>query len=194
MKVQPPYASYRRGITLRLATGLLIWGLSAGSYALGLIRWVSLVGVSVSVAFITVMALGFLLFLGEAIRSGRPIASILDRLFVLVGYAAIMYFLGGVEASYLVPVFVIFQIYYVVATNRGLPFLTATMSFACISAFVVLECTGVLPHLDPLPGNPPPVLTQAAILVATGFVLYVAAFMSAGTASLIERGWASLNE
>ena len=98
MNVQPPYASFRRGVIVRLSTGLLIWCLAAAAHAVGIIGLPNLVGISVSVAIIFVMAFVFLLFFERAIEAGRPpIASILDRLFVLVGYAGVMHSLGGVE-------------------------------------------------------------------------------------------------
>jgi signal transduction histidine kinase len=129
-----------------------------------------------------------------AIEAGRPrIPTLVDRFFLLIGFSGLIYSVGGIEATYLIPIYVIVMIYYVVATDRKMPYVTATMSLACFSSVVLLELFGVLPHLGLYASSKPPIAThQAATLAVTAVILYVSAFTSSYAEKIIERGQVEL--
>jgi signal transduction histidine kinase len=86
------------------------------------------------------------------------------------------------------------MIYYAVATDRKMPYVTATMSLACFSSIVLLELFGVLPHLGVQTGIKPQILYQAAILTVIAVILYTSAFTCSYASGIIERGRAELEK
>jgi signal transduction histidine kinase len=191
MQGESGYANYRYGINLRVGTAILIEAIAAAAYFAGVIRVENLIGISASLSFITLQCIPFWFIMKGAIEAGRPrIATLADRLFLLIGFSGVIYSLGGIEATYLIPIYIIVMIYYVVATDRKMPYVTATMSLACFSLVVLLELFGVLPHLGLSASSKP--LMQVAILVVTAVILYVSAFTSSYAERIIARGQAEL--
>jgi signal transduction histidine kinase len=91
-----------------------------------------------------------------------------------------------------VPIYIITTIYYAVATDRKMPYVTATMSLACFSLVIFLELFGVIPHLNVVASFKPPFNHQVAILAVTAVLLYVSAYTSSYANRVIEHGKAEL--
>ena len=193
MQREPRLASYRAGVTLRIGTGLIIEAVACAAYFAGDINTRNLIGLSVSVGFVCLMCIPFSLIMKAAIANRHPtIPTLVDRFLLLLGYSGIIYSLGGVEATYLVPIYIITIIYYAVATDRKMPYVTATMSLACFSLVVFLELFGVIPHLNVVASFKPQFSHQIAILAVTAVLLYVSAYTSWYANRIIEHGKAEL--
>ena len=185
MQREPRLASYRSGITLRIGTGVIIEAIACAAYFAGDINAKNLIGLSVSVSFIMKAAIA---------NRHSTIPTLVDRFLLLLAYSGIIYSLGGIEATYLVPIYIITIIYYAVATDRKMPYVTATMSLACFSLVILLELFGVVPHLNVIASFKPSFSHQLAILSVTAVLLYVSAYTSSYANRIIEHGKAELRE
>src|SRR5208337_2155663 len=125
MRRESGYANYLSGIVLRVGTSMLIEAIAASAYFAGIIRVANLIGISVSVGLVCLLCVPFWFIMKAAIETGRPrIPTIVDRFFLLIGFSGVIYSVGGIEATYLVPIYIIVMIYYVVATDRKMPYVT----------------------------------------------------------------------
>ncbi|MGA2641653.1 MAG: hypothetical protein ABSG21_12215 [Spirochaetia bacterium] len=113
MQSESGYANYLSGIGLRVGTSILIEAIAAAAYFAGVIRVENLTGVSVSVGFISLLCIPFWFIMKAAIEAGCPrIPTLVDRFFLLIGFSGLIYSVGGIEATYLIPIYVIVMIYY----------------------------------------------------------------------------------
>jgi len=195
MQREPRLASYRSGITLRIGTGVIIEAIACAAYFAGDINAKNLIGLSVSVGFVYLLCIPFSFIMKAAIANRHStIPTLVDRFLLLLAYSGIIYSLGGIEATYLVPIYIITIIYYAVATDRKMPYVTATMSLACFSLVILLELFGVVPHLNVVASFKPSFSHQLAILSVTAVLLYVSAYTSSYANRIIEHGKAELRE
>ncbi|HVO39160.1 MAG TPA: ATP-binding protein [Spirochaetia bacterium] len=192
MQPEPQHASYWSAVVLRVGSGIVIEAVAVAACLTGIIRAENLIGISVSVSFISILCIPFWFIMKGSLEARRPTILILaDRFFAMTGYTGIIYSLGGIEATYLIPIYIIFLVYYVVVSRRML-YVTATLSLVCFSLVVLLEMLGVLPHLAVNPSFHPRPANQAAILAVTAVMLYASAFTASYAAKIIERGRAEL--
>jgi signal transduction histidine kinase len=195
MQRESRYANYQSGISLRVGTGILIETVAAAAYLAGSITAENLIGISVSIGFIFLLCIPFWFIMKAAVEAGRStIPTLVDRSFFLIGYTGVIYSLGGIEATYLIPIYIITMIYYAVATDRKMPYVTATMSLACFSSIVLLELFGVLPHFGVQMSVKPPIGYQVTILAVIAVILYTSAFTCSYASGIIDRGRAELEK
>jgi signal transduction histidine kinase len=172
---------------------MLVGLVAFGAYLAGIVHRENMAGIAVSAVFTIVTCLPFFPVMKAAAAAGRMgSVAVFDRLCGVLGYTGVLYSLGGFEATYLAPVYIVYLTYCVVATERKLPYVTATMSFLSFSAVVVLEHLRLIPHLGVLRDYNPPFRTQLASLGTTGVLLYVSAFVAATASRAIEKGRAEL--
>jgi signal transduction histidine kinase len=187
MQNEPRYATYWSAVALRVGSAILIEVVAVAAYFAGILRPENLIGISASAGYISLLCLPFWFIMKGTLAAERPrILTLFDRFLTLLGYSGIIYSLGGIEATYLIPIYIIFLIYYVVV-NRRMLYMTATMSLVCFSLVVLLEILGVLPHLAVNPSFRPRPINQAAIVAVTAFMLYASAFTASYAAKIIER-------
>jgi hypothetical protein len=188
MQREQEHASYLSAIVLRIASTIVIEVVAAAAYFAGVIHVTNLIGISISVGFNALLCIPFWFVMKDAREAKRPtILTLVDRFLALIAYSGVIYSLGGIEATYLIPIYVIFMIYYVVV-DRKMLYITAAMSLVCFSSVVLLDMFGVLPHLAVNPGFKPRPFTQAAIIAVIAVLLYVSAFTASYAAKIIERG------
>jgi len=194
MSEERSFASYQQGTILRIASGILIEIVSVVAYLFKIIHKENLVGISASIAFLVLMCVAFYPFMKSTIdTTNSSFVSLLDRLFEIVGFTGVIYSLGGVEATYLLPIYFLNMAYYIIATPRKLPFSTATVSVASFALIVLLEHYGMIPHLSVNKGVSPPFENQLAIIGVTAVLLYEGAFLTSSAARIVERSRAELS-
>ncbi len=112
----------------------------------------------------------------------------------IIGYTSIIYFMGGFEAAFLLPIYAAIITYVGILSPRHFPFVVAGLSSVTFAAMVALETLGILPHQNIQPtfhmdqGN----LVINTLVVAA--LLFVVAYISSYTAGLLKRNRDRLQE
>ena len=120
--------------------------------------------------------------------------SILINCLEIVGYTAIIYLLGGMEAAYLTPIYAALIIYIGVVAPRKLTFIIASFCATCFGSIVLLEYLGVIPHFNTFQRPYLPLANQITQLFAIIAILFVVAFISSYTAQLLRQNKQKLRE
>ncbi|MBW2207800.1 MAG: PAS domain S-box protein, partial [Deltaproteobacteria bacterium] len=113
--------------------------------------------------------------------------SLFINLLEIIGYTAVIYFSGGIEASFLTPIYAAIIIYVGVTSPKRLPFIIAFLCAACFSLMLIMEEVGLLPHQTVFATLNVPWRNQLMILSIIIGLLFVVAFISSYTAGLLKR-------
>jgi diguanylate cyclase (GGDEF)-like protein/PAS domain S-box-containing protein len=112
----------------------------------------------------------------------------------IIGYTAIIYYVGGVEAAHLALLYAALITYVGVVAPRTLPFILAAICAASFTLMVVLVHLGILPDQTRFPNLHVPWLHQVSIVVLTTGLLFVVAFTASYTAQLLKRAREKLQD
>jgi PAS domain S-box-containing protein len=136
-----------QGAVVRSAGGLVMVIFSLALYMTGCISYGSSAGGVLSGLFIILMNFPALVFI-ENIRNRVlfDVVSFLVNLVEILGYTGVIYFLGGIRAAYLVPIYAAMISYVGVIAPKRYPYILAGTSSAVFAAMVIAEYLGFLPH------------------------------------------------
>jgi two-component system sensor histidine kinase/response regulator len=153
-------------------------------------------GVTASVGFLILMNLPTLWVLKCITRRwSYEFCSISINLLEIIGYTAIIYFLGGFRAMYMTPMYAALITYVGVVAPRRIPLIVATSCAVAFSLMVTLEHFAFIPHQNlMLPGYDIewPFLVTCFSLMAG--LLYVVAFIAGYTGNELKRAKDRLQE
>ncbi|MBC8391948.1 MAG: PAS domain S-box protein [Deltaproteobacteria bacterium] len=182
------YRSHYRGAWLRSWACLFMWAFAFVAYQLHLIKINNLAGISASVVFLILMNPALLLIL-KRFKSQRlsDLFSFIMNLLEIIGYTAVIYFMGGIRALWLSPLYVVLINYIGITGPRKLPFIIAGFCGTVMALAVAMEYMGFLPSQDPVQNLPIPGMHQAAVVVTVAVYLYIVAFVSAYTGDLLKK-------
>jgi len=189
------YRYHYQGAWLRSGASLFMWLFALTAYELHVIGSSNFSGISATVLYLILMNPPVLWLLRRV--SNRRLAnafSLFVNLLDAVGYTAVIYFLGGIKALYLSPLYAVLIAYLGALGPWRLPFIVAAFCGLALAGAVALEYFGFLPGQDPLGSEPLPGLSQAAIVITVICFLQVAAFVSAYSGRLFRRSKQSLHE
>ncbi|MBA4395268.1 MAG: hypothetical protein C0407_17090, partial [Desulfobacca sp.] len=174
------YSRVKQGAVLRSGAGLFVLAFVTAGYLIGLMKLQHIVGVGASVLFLIVVSLPILVTLKRSSsRKVYEVISILNNFCEVVGYTAIIYFLGGTRAFFITPIYAILIAYLGVITPPRFLFITAGFATIFLSLVVALEYYGYLPHMDPFSTTPVlPGPAQVIVVLATSCLLFVIAFIT----------------
>jgi signal transduction histidine kinase len=194
---RPPDRTLILALLFRAGSSIIIWVLCLAALLVGTVRAVNFAGVSIACFFIVVTCLPSLFVTWRA-PAGLPAAfvSAIDRLMVVAGYTGVIYSLGGIEASYLIPYYTLFTMYVGFASPAPLrmPYVSAVLSVACFTFIVVAEHFGVLPSFKVNEAYNLLWKYQVSILGVNAGFQFVAAVISSSAARLIDESRQRLNE
>ncbi len=189
---------YRRqvqGALVRAGASLIMWLFALGAFWAGVIQINHFEGVSASVAFLAFMNTPALWILKRINRVGLfKYFSIVIHTLEIIGYTAIIHFLGGIEAAYLALIYGALITYFGVASNRRLPFILAGICATAFSLLVVTEHLGFLPNYRVVSGYYRPWNDQLALLFVVIGLLYVIAFIASYSATLLRKNREKLRQ
>ncbi|MFC1824009.1 sensor histidine kinase [Thermodesulfobacteriota bacterium] len=177
-----------QGALVRSIASISFWLLLLLSYYLNSIDNESMVGISLSVAFLVFINPPTLLIL-KLIKSKRlyEYFSTFINFLEIIGYTGVIYFLGGVNALYLSPIYAAL-IAYVGAVGHPIhPFIVASLCGATLCSMAGLEYFGYLAHRDPFFNLSLSGMRQVTILAANIGLLYIIASISSYTCRLRNR-------
>ena len=163
---QQLYTSHYRGAWLRISASLFMWLFAFVAYLLDLIRINNLAGISAAVAFLIIMNPPALWAI-KRLKSRRlsDFFSLFINLLEILGYTAVIYFLGGIRALWLSPMYAVLIGYIGTFGPPRLPFLIAGFCGVGIALMVGLEYLGVIPNQDPMYNVKMPGTYQVVVVV-----------------------------
>ena len=189
------YKRHFQGALVRSGASLFMWLFALISFLVGSIQAQHLIGISFSVAFLIAINPPTLWILKHTINRRRyEYVSMGINFLEIIGYTGVIYSLGGINASYLSPLYVALIAYVGVAGSGSLPFRIATLCGMTYGLMVALEYFGMIPHQDPFWKRQLPGSSQIIQFLATICLLYVVAFISSYTGTLLKRNKKKLRE
>jgi signal transduction histidine kinase len=184
----PLYRWHRRGAFVRSWASLAMWLSALGAYGFGLIRLDNLISDTLAVSCLILMNPPALwVFKRIRSRSSAERFGIFINFLEIVGYTAVIYSFGGIEATYLLPIYAALITYVGIMGPGYLPFMIAGLCSIAYGTLLTLEHLGVLPSLKINPEYYISWPNQLAILVVATALLLIVAFISSYTARLLKR-------
>jgi signal transduction histidine kinase len=182
------YKRHVQGGIVRSVASIIVWCCSWIAYYFGNIKVENFVGVSFPVLFLILFNLPTLWILKQ-ITSRKLFGyfSLFINLLEIIGYTAIMHFLGGIQALYLLPIYSALIIYVGVMGPRNLPFIIASFCVICFNLMLIFEYFGILRTYQVLPTVQFPWPNQIEIMLVNISLLFVVAFISSYTSRLLKR-------
>jgi len=147
------------------------------------------IGLTSSVLFIVLMNPPTLFILKRiAHRKTYANFSLGINLLEVVGYTGVIYSAGGIEATFLTPIYAGLITYLGAMAPRKVPFIIAGFCALCYGSMVVLVGLEIIPWLKIDPNFNPPLTTQIIRCAIVMILLFIVAFISAFTAGRMKAG------
>ena len=188
INLQRLYKTHQQGAIARSGGAVLILVFALGGYYLGHLKENNIAGIGVATAYLLLMNLPVLWLLRWAnSKIAAALLSLSVNMLEIIGYTAIIYFMGGLRGLWLGPIYVVLVIYVGLWGPPRQPFIVATLCGISAALMVWAEYTGLLPCQDPFPSVRMPGDVQAAMMITACGYLYVAAAMAAYMGNLVQR-------
>ena len=189
------YKRHFQGALVRTGASLFMWIAAWVALLLGAIQSSHFTGVTISILYLILINPPTLWVL-KNLTDKRHIElfSLLINCLEILGYTAIIYLLGGMEAAYLTPIYAALIIYVGVVAPKKLTFTIASFCAVCFSSVVLLEHFGIIPSFTAVQRSALPLANQITQLFAIIALLFVVAFISAYTAQLLRQNRKKLRE
>jgi len=182
------YERAKQGTLVRAAATVFIWIFAFGAYLAGVIQEKHITGIGLSVLFLLFINLPSLMIYRRAANLKTfEFVTYLFNLIEVIGYTAVIYFLGGIKALYLSPIYAILISYLGVMAPPRFPFLVAAFSSLALGTTALLEYLGVLPSFDLHHTPPYPLWNQWAIILAVSATFFVVAFLTSTVTRQVRR-------
>ncbi len=189
------YKRHVKGSLVRSGASIAMWTVALMAFFAGAIKSHYLIGISASVLYLILINPPSLIGL-KYITSRRlyEYFSLFINQLEIFGYTSIIYFCGGIEASYLALLYAALIAYVGVVAPRKHPFIVASLCVVTYNLMVGLVYLGYIPPIKLIPGDKLPLLTQLWILSVVTGLLYVVAYISATTANMLKMHKDKLNK
>jgi signal transduction histidine kinase/ActR/RegA family two-component response regulator len=176
------------GAYVRSGTSLAVWFLTLIIFLFRAIGFHTFIGITASVAYLVLMNPPALFCLRH-IRSKRlyDVFSLFINQLEIIGYTAIIYFYGGVEASYFTLLYSGLIVYVGNFTPKKIPFIVASLCVLTYFAMSMLTHFGYLPQISMIQRESYPLSLRLWTLLIVSGLLYIFAYSSATVASLLSR-------
>ena len=189
------YRQHVLGALVRSGASVIMWVFALAAYYEGIIRVNHFTGITLSVLYLIFINPPTLLLLKHVTHaSPYQYASLLINFLEILGYTAIIYFLGGFEATYLTPIYAALITYVGAVAPRSFPFIIAFMCSAAFGFVVGGDYFGFLPSQSVVPSfNPPGMMRFIQLSVVVGLLLVVA-YISSLTSGILKKSRNKLRE
>ena len=182
------YLNHYRGAWVRSGTSVFMSLFAIGAYLLQAITATALIGISVAIVFLCLMNPPLLLLLkhSKSLHFSNVISFVVLFLEITC-YTIVIYFLGGIQALWLSPIYALLINYTGIVGSR-LPYIVATLCWIVLASAVTIEYFGIIPSQYPAEYSKLLGKHQIAIIVTVTAFLYVVAFVSAYIGNLLSKG------
>jgi len=182
------FRTHVQGALVRSGASVVMWVFALAAFLEGHINKDQMAGVSASVAFLILINPPTLWLLKRITQiNSYKYLSLIINILEIIGYTSIIYFLGGIEATYLIPIYSLLISYVGVVAPRKLPFIIAGICSIAFALIVVLEYLGFLPDKYHAMGFYFPWKNQFDILFVITALLFMGAFIASYTGNLLKE-------
>jgi diguanylate cyclase (GGDEF)-like protein len=189
------YKRHFQGAVVRSAASVVMWLFAFAAYQANTIKINHFTGITLAVLYLILINPPTLLLLKHISRTRLyKYGSLLINFLEILGYTAIIYFLGGFEATYLTPIYAALITYVGVVGPRSFPYITALMCSAAFSFVVLSEYFGLLPRQSVDPFFNPSWMSKLINLAVVMGLLIVVAYISSMTSSILKKNRNKLRE
>ncbi|GAB6907211.1 membrane hypothetical protein [Desulfosarcina cetonica] len=179
----------KQGVTIRSVGSLVMWLFALFAFWVNEIRISHFIGVSCSVLFLVLLG-PLTLFTLKRVTGNNTFANV--RLFFNIlgalGFTAIIYSLGGIEATYLTPIYAALIAYLGVLAPQSVPFIIAGFCAFFFCSVVLLEGLGIIPGLKVDPHFNRSLTNQFIKVAVVMGLLFIVAYISSFTAGKLKHG------
>jgi len=189
------YRRHLQGAIVRSVASVFMWLFALAAYLANIIKLNHFTGISLSVLFLVLINPPTLLLL-KHITNMRlyKYGSLLINFLEILGYTALIYFLGGIEATFLTPIYAALITYVGVLAPRSYTYTVAFMCSAAFSFVVISEYFGLLPNQSAYPFFNPSLMFRLTNLASTIGLLVVVAYISSLTSGTLKKNRDRLHE
>ncbi|MDY6792743.1 MAG: ATP-binding protein [Thermodesulfobacteriota bacterium] len=189
------YKRHYQGAMVRSCASLYMYLSALIGFYLEVISQDQLYGVTISILYLILINPPTLWGL-KHIRRTRlfELYSLSINFLEIIGYTAAVYFIGGIEAFFLIPIFGAVIAYVGAVGPPRMPFIVTTFTALALSSILVLEYFGIIPSIGFFPDYHVPLNHQLTVFAVSISLLFVLAFISAYTASRMKIGRKRLQE
>jgi PAS domain S-box-containing protein len=182
------YRRHFQGALVRSGASVAMWIFALAGFVTGLLKTNHFAGITISVLYL-ILINPPTLFLLKKIARRRPYAycSISINFLEIIGYTAVIYSVGGIEATYLTIIYAALITYVGIVSPKYFPYLIAALCSFVFSSMVILEYLGFLPHQNVNPVFDPQWPAQLLYSSVIVGLLFVVAYISSYTAGLLKR-------
>lgn len=147
------YERHKRGAWVRSGASLTMWFFALILFFYGILQTYHFIGITASILLLVLMNPPTLWALKKIANTGwSAFFSVLINVVEIIGYTAIIYFLGGIKATYLIPIYIILITYVGIFSSRRKPFIVAGICSLCFTGMLVLVHLGFLPQMNVMSG------------------------------------------
>jgi len=189
------YRRHLQGALVRSGASAIMWLFALAAVLTNVIKMNQFIGITLSVVYLILINPPTLLLLKHINQMHLyRYTSLLINFLEILGYTAIIYFLGGIEATFVTPIYAAVIVYVGVVSPRRFPFVISIMCSAAFSFVVAGEYFGLLPHQSVALSFHTPLLTQLANLSVVIGLLFVVAYISSLTGAILKKSRNKLRE
>jgi len=189
------YKRHFQGAIVRSVASVFMWLFALAAYQTNVIKQNHFTGITLSVLFLVLINPPTLLLL-KHITNIRlyKYGSLLINFLEIIGYTAIIYFLGGIEATFLTPIYAALITYVGVLAPRSYTYTVAFMCSAAFSFAVIGEYFGLLPNQSVYPFFNPSFISRLVNILSAIGLLVVVAYISSLTSGILKKNRDRLQE
>ncbi len=182
------YRRHFRAALVRCGASMVMWMFALTAYYTNLIRITPFTGISLSVLYLILINPPTLLLLRHIthMRLYQNVSLVINFL-EIIGYTAIIYFLGGIEATFLTPIYAALITYVGVVSTRRVTYFIAFLCSAAFSFIVAGDYWGLLPHQSIYPSFNPSWMIKFSNLSVVIVLLFIVAYVSSLTSGILKK-------
>lgn len=183
------FKTHVQGAIIRSIASLIMWLFALFAFWVDDIRFSHFTGISCSVLFL-VLINPPTLFIIKRITRNKVYANISLSINILetLGYTAIIFSLGGLEATYLTPIYAVLIAYLGIMAPRKVPFIVASFCAIAFGSMVALDGLGIISSHKVDPNFNPSLTTQFIRVSVVIGLLFIVAYTSSFTAGKLKQG------
>ncbi|MDO9109136.1 MAG: ATP-binding protein [Desulfatirhabdiaceae bacterium] len=183
------FKTHIQGAIVRSVASLIMWLFALFAFWVDDIQVSHFIGISCSVLFLILINPPTLFILTRIVRNNAYANfSLFINMLEVVGYTAIIYSLGGFEATYLTPIYAAMIAYLGVMAPQKVPFIIASFCALAFGSVVTLDGLGVIPSLKVDPHFNPSLSAQFIRVSVVIGLLFIVAYISSFTAGKLKQG------
>ncbi len=189
------YRRHFQGALVRSGASLIMWFFALIAFLTDTIRMNHFIGITFAVIYLILINPPTLLLLKRITQTHLyKYASLSINFLEIVGYTAIIYFLGGIEAAYLTPIYAALVTYVGVVSGRSYGFIISAMCSVTFGFVLASDLFGFLPPQPVLMSYDIPLANKLVIFSVVITLLFVVAYISSLTSKLLKRSRDKLRE